>query len=183
MDIQAKPLLRWIIQRKTAAGMAATLSSVWDLGQHPVGLGQCGRTRRAPLLPDLAIGASLDVVVRCGEPIVAVGALQLHHAGRRFPGLGVDRPRGGLVLPSAPVVHGLRRYMASPSRDKSLATKRAAAPRKRRRLRLVAQLPHLHDGAAQPSTPGDAERERAVTQHPELRACLERAKWGHGPAR
>ena len=43
MDIQAKPLLRWIIQRKTAAGMAATLSSVWDLGQHPVGLGQCGR--------------------------------------------------------------------------------------------------------------------------------------------
>ena len=43
--------------------------------------------------------------------------------------------------------------------------------------------PPDQDGAAQPSTPGDAERERAVTQHPELRACLERAKWGHGPDR
>ena len=83
----------------------------------------------------------------------------------------------------------------------------------------VSQSPHLHDGAAQPSTPRDAERDRAVTpppanddrpvviisttsrkrlnaddrhdhadhgdhHHQDIRAWwLERAKWGHGPAR
>jgi hypothetical protein len=46
--------------------------------------------------------------------------------------------------------------------------------------------PAIHDGTAQPSTPGDAERYSAVTtqsDHPEPRAWLERAKWGHGPDR
>jgi hypothetical protein len=45
--------------------------------------------------------------------------------------------------------------------------------------------PAIHDGAAQPSTPRDAERYSVVTtqsDRPELRAWLERVKWGHGPA-
>jgi hypothetical protein len=101
--------------------------------------------------------------------------------------------------------------MASPSRDKSLATKRAAAPVWKKAAAEVVAL------AAHRSTPRGAEREGAVTppaayddrpvmiisttsrkplraderhdhadhgdHHPDIRAWLERAKWGHGPSR
>ena len=80
----------------------------------------------------------------------------------------------------------------------------------KRRPRLSLDRPAATTGAAQPSTPGDAERDRAVTAivttasrkrvkllHAEkrsaqrdddpaaaarMRAWLERAKWGHGPS-
>ena len=87
---------------------------------------------------------------------------------------------------------------------------------------VVSRSPRRDDGAAQPTTPRDAERDRAVTSPPpangdrksaivtttsrkrlkllhaeertaqrdddpeaaaEMRAWLERAKWGRGPAR
>ena len=84
------------------------------------------------------------------------------------------------------------RYKRPPRKRKAVAlevpavvtTKRSRRPTRKGGGSVFSSIsPPDQGGDAQPSTPGDAERERAVTQHPELRACLERAKWGHGPAR
>ena len=88
--------------------------------------------------PEAVLTAWFQAARLGSEPILALGALPFHHAWRRLPGLGVDRPRREFVLPSAPVVHGLR-----PTR-RPRAGKRAsagAAPGGENRARAPAGKP------------------------------------------
>jgi hypothetical protein len=112
------------------------------------------------------------------------------------------------------------RYKRPPRKRKAVALEVpviVATKKSRRSMERAAaevgllNCPAIHDGAAQPSTPRDAERDRALTaiitttsrkrlkllraEEPpaqrdddseaaaEMRAWLERAKWGHGPSR
>jgi hypothetical protein len=89
------------------------------------------------------------------------------------------RDAGGMTR----IVSSAHRYKRPPQKKTPVAlnvpsivaTKKNRHPAEGAAAEAVSQSPHLHDGAAQPSTPRDAERDRAVTQDPELRAWLGRA--------
>jgi hypothetical protein len=64
--------------------------------------------RRLAAESDTVRAARLGGCGICSEEIAAPRALPFLHAGHRLPGLGIDCPRRGFVLPSASLVHGLR---------------------------------------------------------------------------